>query len=75
MSDELLSTVQYYYDANSQKPPNNGRNWLRVLIAFGAVQDSELTAYTAFEAVQSEKVWAGWRPVREALQCIKQGGN
>ena len=72
MPDGLLSLVQGYYDANRGKPPGYGQNWKRVLIAFGAVQDSQLTAYTADEASQSEQVWAGWKPVREALECLER---
>ncbi len=37
VSDVLLSTVRYYYDANRDNPPNYGENWKRVLIAFGDV--------------------------------------
>ncbi len=71
VSDVLLSTVRYYYDANRDNPPNYGENWKRVLIAFGDVQDANLTAYTAAEARASEEVWAGWLPTRMALECIE----
>ena len=71
VSDVLLSTVRYYYDANRGNPPNYGENWKRVLIAFGDVEDPNLTAYTAAEARASEEVWAGWLPTRMALECIE----
>ena len=43
VSDTLLSTVRYYYEANKDNPPNYGENWKRVLIAFGDVADANLT--------------------------------
>ena len=71
VADSLLATVRYYYDANQNRPPGYGENWKRVLIAFGDVQDGQLTPYTAAEAQQSEQRWRGWRPVRQALECIE----
>ena len=44
-----------------------------MLIAFGDVQDANLTPYTAEEARASEEVWAGWLPTRMALECIEEG--
>ena len=73
VSEVLLNTVRYYYDANRDNPPNYGENWKRVLIAFGDVQDANLTPYTAEEARASEEVWAGWMPTRLALECIEEG--
>ena len=72
VTDGLLGLVRDYYDANRDRPPNYGQNWERVLIAFGDIQDSGLLPYTAFEAGQSEQVWGGWRPIREALQCLER---
>ena len=60
VSQVLLNTVRYYYDANRNNPPNYGENWKRVLITFGDVQDANLTPYTAEEARASEEVWASW---------------
>ena len=71
VSDSLLATVRSYYEANTHRPPSYGANWKRVLIAFGDVQDGQLTPYTAAEAEQSEQIWSGWAPVREALVCIE----
>ena len=71
VADSLLATVRYYYDANQNRPPGYGENWKRVLIAFGDVQDGQLTPYTAAEAQQSEQRWRGWRPVRQTLECIE----
>ena len=71
VSDSLLETVRGYYDSNKHKAPNYGANWLRVLIAFSDAQDSELTPFTAAEALKGEQNWFGWKPVREALECIE----
>ena len=70
VSDSLLTTVRRYYDANKDRAPSYGRNWKRVLITFRDVQDSQLTPFTAAEALAGEQVWFGWRPIREALECI-----
>ena len=71
VSDSLLTTVRRYYDANKDRAPSYGRNWKRVLITFRGVQDSQLTPFTAAEALAGEQVWFGWRPIREALECIE----
>ena len=72
VSDSLLNTVRRYYDANKDREPFYGRNWKRVLVAFADVQDSQLTPYTAVEARASEQKWSGWKPIREALECIEE---
>ena len=71
VTDSLLSTVRHYYDVNKDRSPGFGKNWKRVLIAFGDATDSELTAFTASEAQERESRWSGWTPVREALDCIE----
>ena len=71
VSESLLATVRRYFDANKDRAPSYGRNWKRVLITFRDVQDSQLTPFTAAEALAGEQVWYGWKPVREALQCIE----
>ncbi len=71
LTGNILQTVRGYYDANKNKPPNYGKNWKRVLITFHHVQDANLKPYTAAEALQSETRWSGWKPVREAIQCIE----
>ncbi len=43
VSQVLLDTVRSYYDASKDNPPGYGENWERVLIAFGDVQDLDLT--------------------------------
>ena len=71
VSDSLREQVQDYYELNRNRAPGYGKNWKRVLIAFGDVQDDQLTPYTASEARQGEQRWAGWKPVRIALECIE----
>ena len=71
VSDETLELARDYYDLNRDRAPSYGRNWRRVLIAFGDVVDDELTAFTAAEALEGEQIWFGWKPFREALECIE----
>ena len=71
VTDSVISTVRRYYDVNKDRAPNYGRNWKRVLITFRDVQDSQLTPFTASEALAGEQRWFGWMPVREALECIE----
>ena len=75
VTDSLLSTVRHYYDVNKDRSPGFGKNWKRVLIAFGDATDSELTAFTAAEAQDGESRWSGWTPVREALDCIEDASD
>ena len=71
LTGNILQTVRGYYDSNKNRSPNYGKNWKRVLITFHDVSDENLTPYTAAEALQSETIWFGWKPVREAIQCIE----
>ena len=71
VTGSVLTTVRRYYDVNKDRAPNYGRNWKRVLITFRDVQDSQLTPFTAAEALAGEQRWFGWMPVREALECIE----
>ncbi len=71
VSDEVLESARDYYDLNRDRAPGFGRNWRRVLVAFGDVVDDQLTAFTAAEALEGEQLWFGWRPFREALECIE----
>ena len=72
VSDKTLELARDYYELNRHRAPGYGRNWRRVLIAFGDITDTQLEAFTAAEARQSETRWAGWRPFRQALECIEQ---
>ncbi|WP_420436398.1 hypothetical protein [Candidatus Poriferisocius sp.] len=71
VSDETLGLARDYYELNRDRAPGYGRNWLRVLVAFGDVVDDQVTAFTAAEALEREQLWFGWRPFREALECIE----
>ena len=71
VSDETLELARDYYDLNRDRAPGYGRNWRRVLVAFGDVVDDQLTPFTAAEALEREQVWFGWKPFREALECIE----
>ena len=71
VSDDLLQKVRHYYDVNKDRSPGYGANWKRVLVAFGDVQDSQLTAMSAADARTRESRWFGWQPIRKALDCIE----
>ena len=75
VSHSVLTTVRRYYDVNKDRAPNYGRNWKRVLVTFRNVEDSQLTPFTAAEALAGEQQWFGWRPIREALECIEAATN
>ena len=73
VSDTLLNKVRHYYDINRHRAPGHGKNWRRVLLAFGDLSDADLTPFTAAEARVRESKWFGWKPVRVALECIEAG--
>ena len=75
VSASLLTNVQHYYDINKDRAPGYGENWKSVLVAFGDVEDSNLTAMTAADARVRETRWSGWKPVREALECIEEAAE
>ena len=75
VSNSLLLLVRRYHEANKNNAPTYGRNWKRVLIAFQDVQDSQLTPFTAAEALAGEQVWSGWKPIRKALECIEKASS
>ncbi len=70
VSDALLERVRFYYDINTAQG-RTGENWKRVLIAFGDVEDSQLTPFPAADALVREARWSGWKPIRQALECIE----
>ncbi len=84
VSDEQWSTVSGYYDSNANRSPNYGANWYRVLIAYRQDRTDQAlpdwtgsttepaAAFTAKEAEEQEKLWSGWTPVREVLQCLEK---
>ena len=78
VSDQLLATVEGYYEHNQNRPPGYGENWFRVLVAFG-VQTADawtatshtMTPMTATDAREREANWSGWGPMAEALECLE----
>ncbi len=66
----LIQTVRDYYDTNVAAG-RTGRNWLRVLIAFGVETDDELSPMTASEARERVSRWGGWKPIAEALEQLE----
>ena len=75
VSDAMLTKVQHYYDINKHRAPGYGQNWKRALIAFGDIEDSQLTAMTAADAQVRESRWWGGKPVREALECLEEAAE
>ena len=81
IDQDLISKVVSYYDTNKNRSDRKyGCNWYRVLIAFEVNELPEWkgpdgycsnTAYTAEEARKSEKIWKGWKPIRQALEDIE----
>lgn len=84
VDDAKWNAVAGYYDSNKANSPNYGANWYRVLIAYRqedperalptwAGATAKPTApFTVDEAVDQEKVWSGWTPVRKALKCLEK---
>ncbi len=82
VSDAKWNTVEGYYTSNSTKDPNYGANWYRVLIAYQRERTDKTlpdwvgatakpsTPYTFAEAQESERVWQGWKPITDVLQCL-----
>lgn len=79
----LIDRVEHYYDIN-KSGRKHGCNWYRVLIAFGSTRPAytlptyigpdgscSMVAYTADEARNGEKIWTGWRPIREELERLE----
>ena len=70
----LIQTVRGYYDENVAAG-RAGKNWLRVLIAFGAETHDELSPMSASEARERVSRWGGWKPVAEALEQLEGYGG
>ncbi len=66
----IVKRVEGYYEANKHKA-SGGKNWLRVLVAFGQYQERGITPYSAAEARESAKVWRGWEEVALALEGLE----
>ncbi len=81
----LIHQVRNYYKANRNRADRGyGRNWLRVLRAYGTPNDyavpdyATLKPFTAAEARAREAKWSGWTQVRQELErieaCAGHGG-
>ena len=69
----MVKLVQRYFDINKNKPPGYGKNWMRVLMAFGVVKEGHLglTPMTIPEVKEREKRWGGWKRIRLELEEIE----
>ena len=67
-----LSNARKYYDTNRRRKPGGGKNWKRVLIAFGDMQDGNLSPMTAKEARDRVSRWRGWAEFADALECLER---
>ena len=69
---KTLSNARKYYDNNRRRRPGGGKNWKRVLIAFGDIQDNNLSPMTAKEARDRVSRWSGWAEFADALECLER---
>ncbi len=66
-ADDLIELVRHYHDLNKSRSDYN-QNWFRVLIAFGVETSDSLEPFTVAEAIEAEKIWDGWTPIRVELE-------
>ena len=66
----VVKRVEGYYEANKHRR-GGGKNWLRVLVAFGQYRERGLKPYSAAEAWESAKIWGGWNEVAQALEGLE----
>ena len=66
----IVDTVRNYWQLNLKKK-GKGENWRRVLISLGVEEDDGAGPYTAAEAREAEKVWSGWKPIRQELERLE----
>ncbi len=66
-ADGLIERVRHYHDLNKSRSDYN-QNWFRVLIAFGVETSDSLEPFTVAEAIEAEKIWDGWTPIRVELE-------
>lgn len=68
----VVRRVEGYYEANKHRADRgHGKNWLRVLNAFGQYQERGIKPFSAAEAHESAKVWGGWKEVALALEGLE----
>ncbi len=69
----IVRKVEGYYEANKNRADrNHGKNWLRVLVAFGQYRERGIKPYSAAEARESCKKWRGWEEVASALEGLER---
>ena len=68
--DAIVKKVERYYKANQFKP-GGGKNWLRVLVAFGQYQERGIVPMSAAEAQENVKKWGGWREIARRLEALE----
>ena len=69
--DENLIRQARKHLKSNQAAGRTGKNWLRILIAFGVETHDTLTPFTAAEARERVSRWGGWRPFAEALEEVE----
>ena len=76
----VSADAERYYEMNKNRADRRyGKNWFRVMVAFGDRSASDwprtgdAPPYTAAEARTSQGVWHGWKPFADALQCLEDG--
>ncbi len=68
----IVKKVEGYYEDNRHRADRgHGKNWLRVLVAFGQYQERGIKPYSAAEARESAKTWRGWEEVALALEGLE----
>ena len=66
----MIDKVRYYYKINVEAG-RTGKNWWRVLIAFGVETHDTWTAMTAAEVEPKIKRWSGWKPIYDTLLLVE----
>ena len=68
--EKLIETAREYYKDNVAAG-RTGKNWLRILIAFGVETHDTLKPFSAAEARERVSRWSGWKPFAKALEEIE----
>ena len=70
----MIDRVYHYYDINVAAG-RTGKNWWRVLIAFGVETHDTWTAMTAAEVKPKIARWSGWKPIYDELVKVEAAQN
>ena len=71
---KMIDKVRYYYRINVEAG-RTGKNWWRVLIAFGVETHETWTAMTAAEVKPKIARWSGWKPIYDELVKVEAAQN